>query len=48
VTRWGLVLLIAFLVIGLRPAIETSRAARLAVWWAAGILVYVFVKGHAL
>lgn len=47
-TRWGLILLIAFLVIGLRPTIETGRAVRYAVWWAAIILTFIFVKGHAL
>jgi hypothetical protein len=48
VTRWGLILLIAFLVIGLRPTIEARRAVRYVVWFAAIILAYTFVKGHAL
>ena len=47
-TRWGIILLVAFLVIGLRPAIETRRAVRLVVWWAAVVLAFIFVKGHAL
>jgi hypothetical protein len=47
-TRWGIILLIAFLVIGLRPAIESRRAVRLVVWWAAIVLAFIFVKGHAL
>lgn len=47
-TRWGMILLIAFLVIGLRPAIQSSRATRYVVWWSAGMLLYIFVKGHAL
>jgi hypothetical protein len=48
VTRWGIILLVAFLVIGLRPAIEPRSAARYVVWWAAIVLAFIFVKGHAL
>ena len=47
-TRWGLLLLIAFLVIGLRPSIDANRAVRYVVWFAAVILLFTFVKGHAL
>jgi VIT1/CCC1 family predicted Fe2+/Mn2+ transporter len=47
-TRWGLILLIAFMVIGLRSSIETPRAVRWVVGVAAVVLVFTFVKGHAL
>jgi hypothetical protein len=47
-TRWGLLLLIAFLVIGLRSSIDTPRAVRYVVWVAAIVLAFTFVKGHAL
>jgi hypothetical protein len=48
VTNWGLILLVAFLVIGLRPKIETGRAVRYVVWWSVVVLAIIFVKGHAL
>jgi hypothetical protein len=48
VTRWGIILLVAFLVIGLRPAIEPGRAVRYVVWCAAIVLAFIFVKGRAL
>lgn len=47
-TRWGLVLLIAFLVIGLRPSIDANRAVRYVIGIAAVVLVYTFFRGHAL
>jgi hypothetical protein len=48
VTRWGIILLVAFLVIGLRPAIAQDRAVRYVVWWAVIVLAFIFVKGKAL
>jgi uncharacterized membrane protein len=48
VTRWGIILLIAFLVIGLRPAIDSRRAVRLVIGWSAVVLAFIFMKGHAL
>jgi hypothetical protein len=48
VTRWGLLLLVAFLVIGLRPSMDARRAVRWVVGLASVILVYTFVRGHAL
>jgi hypothetical protein len=48
VTRWGLILLIAFLVIGLRPKIDDRRAVRYVFWVAAVVLVFTFAKGRAL
>jgi hypothetical protein len=47
-TRWGLVLLIAFLVIGLRPTIQDRHAVRYVVWIAVVVLLITFAKGHAL
>lgn len=47
-TRWGLVLLIAFLVIGLRPSIDANKAVRYVIGFAAVILLFTFVRGHAL
>jgi len=47
-TRWGIILLVAFLVFGLRPSIDERRAVRYTVWLAAVVLAFVFVKGHAL
>lgn len=47
-TRWGLILLIAFLVIGLRPSIDANRAVRYVVWTAAVLLAFTFFRGHAL
>lgn len=46
-TRWGIFLLIAYLVIGLR-VVDGRRATRQAVWLTAIVLAFVFVKGHAL
>jgi hypothetical protein len=46
-TRWGIVLLVVFFVIGLRP-IESHRAVRSVVCVAAVVLAFVFIKGHAL
>jgi hypothetical protein len=47
-TRWGLILLLAFLVFGLRRSIDDRRAVRYTAWVTAAVLAYVFVKGHAL
>jgi hypothetical protein len=48
VTRWGLILLIAFLVIGLRPSIDANKAVRYVIVFATVILVFTFFRGHAL
>jgi hypothetical protein len=48
VTRWGLLLLIAFLVIGLRPSIDAKRGVRYVIGTAAVVLVFTFLRGHAL
>jgi hypothetical protein len=47
-TRWGLILLIAFLVFGLRSSIDEHRARRCTIWLTAVVLAFIFVKGHAL
>ena len=46
-TRWGLLLLLTFLVVGLRP-VEPRRAVRYVVWCTAAVLAFVFVRGHAV
>jgi len=48
VTRWGLILLIEFLVLGLRSSVDPNRAVRYVVWIAGVVLLLTFVKGHAL
>ncbi len=47
-TRWGLLMLVAFLVIGLRPSMDAPRAVRWVIGVAVVILAYTFVRGHAL
>jgi hypothetical protein len=47
-TRWGMILLVAFLVFGLRPSIEDRRAVRYTIWLTAIVLAFIFAKGHAL
>jgi hypothetical protein len=47
VTRWGLVLLLAYLALGLSP-IETRKAARYAVWLTAVVLVVVTARNGSL
>ena len=46
-TRWGIILLVAYLVIGLR-VVDGRRAVRQAVCLTAAVVAFVFVKGHAL
>jgi hypothetical protein len=48
VTRWGLVLLLAFVALGLRSSVDTSRALRYGVWVVVGVLLVVTVRNHAL
>jgi hypothetical protein len=48
VTRWGLLLLLTFLVLGLRPSLDTSRALKYGVWAAALVLAVVSVRNHTL
>jgi hypothetical protein len=48
VTRWGLVLLLAFVALGLRSSVDTSRALRYGVWVVVGVLLFVTVRNHAL
>jgi hypothetical protein len=48
VTRWGLLLLLTFIVLGLRPSLETSRALKYGVWAVALVLVFVSARNHAL
>jgi hypothetical protein len=48
VTRWGLLLLLAFLALGLRSSVDTSRALRYGVWVIVGVLVFVSLRNHAL
>ena len=47
-TRWGLVLLLAFVALGLRSSVDTSRALRYGVWVVVGVLLLVTVRNHAL
>jgi hypothetical protein len=47
VTRWGLLLLFAFLALGL-SSLETRRAMTYGVWAAALVILFVSVKAHAL
>jgi hypothetical protein len=48
VTRWGLLLLLAFLVLGLRSSVDTSRALKYGVWAAALVIAFISVRNHAL
>jgi len=47
VTRWGLLLLLAYLVIGLSP-LEARRATRYAVWTTVVVLLFVAVRTGSL
>ena len=47
-TRWGLVLLLAFLVLGLRSSVETSRALKYGVWVVVVVLLLITVRNHQL
>ncbi|HEX5469799.1 MAG TPA: hypothetical protein VFW80_12205 [Gaiellaceae bacterium] len=46
-TRWGLLLLVAYIALGLSP-IDTRRAARYAAGLTAVVLAYVSVKAGSL
>ncbi len=46
-TRWGLVLLLTYLALGLGP-VETRKAIRYAVWVTAILIAYVSVRSGAL
>jgi hypothetical protein len=46
-TRWGLILLLAYLVLGL-TGVEARKAVRYAVWMTAVLLVYVGFRNGAL
>jgi hypothetical protein len=47
VTRWGILLLIAFVALGLSP-LERRRAMKFAASAAAFVIVLVFVRNHSL
>jgi hypothetical protein len=47
VTRWGLLLLLTFLTLGL-SSLEERRALKYGVWTIVVVLAYVGVKDHAL
>ena len=47
-TRWGLLLLLIFLALGLRSSVDTSRALKYGVWVVALVLVFESVRSHAL
>jgi hypothetical protein len=47
VTRWGIVLLLAYIALGLGP-LETRKAVRYAVWLTAVVLVFVTFKAGSL
>jgi hypothetical protein len=47
VTRWGLLLLLSFVALGLSP-IETRRALKYCVWLVALVIVFVSARNHAL
>jgi hypothetical protein len=47
VTRWGVVLLLAYLALGLGP-VETRKAVRYAVWLTAIVLVFVSFRAGSL
>ena len=46
-TRWGLLLLLSFVALGLSP-IETRRALKYCVWAVALVIGFVSVRNHAL
>jgi hypothetical protein len=48
VTRWGVLLLLAFLALGLSSSIDGARARKYGVWVAAGVLLFVSLRNHAL
>jgi hypothetical protein len=48
VTRWGLVLLLTFLALGLRSSLDTRRALKYGVWAVALVIVFVSARNHAL
>jgi hypothetical protein len=48
VTRWGLLLLLAFLVLGLRSSLDTGRALKYGAWAAGLVILFVSVRNHAL
>jgi hypothetical protein len=48
VTRWGLLLLLAFLALGLRSSLDTQRALKYGVWTVVVVLFFVSVRNHAL
>jgi hypothetical protein len=47
VTRWGLILLLTYLALGL-TRVDARRAVRYAVWLTAVVLVYVGFRNGAL
>jgi hypothetical protein len=47
VTRWGLLLLAAFLALGL-SSLDTRRAMKYGVWVVALVIVLISVRNHAL
>jgi hypothetical protein len=47
VTRWGLVLLLIFVALGLSP-VDGRRATKYAVWAVAAVLLLVSVRNHSL
>jgi hypothetical protein len=47
VTRWGIVLLLAYIALGLGP-LETRKAVRYAVWLTAVVLVFVTFRAGSL
>jgi hypothetical protein len=48
VTRWGLLLLLIFLALGLRSSLDTQRALKYGVWTAVAVLLFISVRNHAL
>jgi hypothetical protein len=48
VTRWGLLLLLAFLALGLRSSLDTRRALKYGVWTVVVVLLFVSVRSHSL
>ena len=46
-TRWGLLLLLIFVALGLSP-VETRRALKYCVWAVGLVIVFVSVRNHAL
>lgn len=47
-SRWGALLLVAYVALGLTGRVGASRAVRAAVWLTAGVLVVVGLRGGAL